>query len=140
MDQIKLLGCNKSLLALKGDFPEILEGQRATIDHFVDGSSREKFHHHVRAVVINTGIKDGDDVRVLDRAKRGCFVQHGLGGLFLILISSLRQDAFDRNLAVQVAVEGPIYRTDATLPYLASDFIAISTHKSSLISFPKLLL
>ncbi|MFT6863234.1 MAG: hypothetical protein ACJAVK_001795 [Akkermansiaceae bacterium] len=66
MNKIEFLGRDESLLTLNGKLPEIIPGEDATLHHFIDGSSGQKLHNDIRAVLIDASVINGDDVRMLD--------------------------------------------------------------------------
>jgi hypothetical protein len=131
VDELEVLGGDEGFLALDGHFAEVLHGEDAALDHFVDGASGEEFHDDVGAVFVNPGIEDGDDVGVLYRAEGGGFLEHGLGGLLLVFVPPPGEDPLDRDFAIQMAVEGSVHCTDSSLANLTTDFIAIVGHGSS---------
>ena len=124
MDEIEVLGGNERFLGLEGDFAEIVVSQRAPFDHFINSAAGKEFHHHVGSVLVHSGIKDSDNVRMLDRAEGGGLLEHGLGGLFLIHVSASSEDALDRHFAIKVTIEGTKNGTDPTLADLCSNFVA----------------
>ena len=131
VQQIKVLSRDQGFLALQGDFPEVIESKRFTLDHFADGVAGQEFHHDVGAVIINAGLEDGHEVRVLQGCQRGRFPEHGPGGVFLDRVTALGKDSLDGDFTIELAIEGTVNGTDTSLADLATDFIAVHTHHQS---------
>jgi hypothetical protein len=129
VDKVEGLRGDEGFLALHGNFAEVLKGERAAFDHFIDGATGEKFHDDVGTIFIHPRIENSYDVGVLDRAKGGGLLKHGFGGLFLVFVATVCKDPLDRNFAIQMAIEGPVDCTDTSLANLTTDFIAILDHR-----------
>ena len=131
VDEVEILRGDECFLCLDGDFAEVFKDERAFFDHFVDGPASEELHDDVGAFFIDACVEDGDDMRVLDGGERGCFLQEVFDGFFLAVVSSVGEDAFDGDFAVQALIPGPIHCTHATLAYLSSYFVSIFWHGDS---------